>query len=75
MDVATDSRFLTPSEAAVSLGVSPTRVRQLIASGEIPHVVIGGRKRIPRELFEEWLDAKIEAARIVTNRGKETVEA
>jgi hypothetical protein len=34
---AEHTRWLTPSQAARELGVTPARVRQLISTGQLPH--------------------------------------
>lgn len=33
----TQNRWLSPAEAARTLGVTPSRVRQLMAAGYLPH--------------------------------------
>ena len=45
----TDDRpFLRVREVAMILGVVPSRVYQLIASGVLPSVRVGGAIRVPR---------------------------
>jgi excisionase family DNA binding protein len=60
-------QFFRPSEIAPMLGVSPGRVYQLIAAGEIPATRIGGSLRIPVTAWEKWLhdqsDRAIDVAR------------
>ena len=41
---------------------TPTRVRQLVAAGELPAVRVGGRIRVPRAAFDAWLARQNEAA-------------
>ena len=47
--------LLRPSEAAELLGVSRSKLYELIADGNIPTVQIGKRLRIPVEELEAWI--------------------
>lgn len=47
--------FLRPWQIAQMLGVTTGRVYQLITSGEIPSVRVGGAIRVPRAAWQEWL--------------------
>ncbi len=64
--------LLRPADLAPMLGVTPARVYQLIASGELPGVRIGGALRVPREAWEKWLaEANTRAmASLKTGEGK-----
>ena len=42
-----------PAEAAVAIGVSRSRMYELIASGEIPSVRVGGTLRVPVEALRQ----------------------
>jgi excisionase family DNA binding protein len=53
-----NTEMLRPKELAALLGVSRSRIYQLIAAGEIPLVRIGGAIRIPRPAWDEWLVRK-----------------
>lgn len=53
------SPFMSVKEVAALLGVKPERTYRLIRNGEIPCVVVGGKKRIPREAWRRWLDSKV----------------
>lgn len=55
-------KFLRPSQLAPQLGVTTSRVYQLIAAGEIPVVRVGGALRIPRAAWETWLARRSEEA-------------
>lgn len=47
-----------PAEVAVMLGVSRSRAYEMIASGEIPSVRVGGTSpRVPRESLDNYLAA------------------
>ena len=54
--------LLRPAQVAELLGVSRSRVYQLIAAGVIPVVRVGGAIRIPQAAWEEWLRGRSEAA-------------
>jgi excisionase family DNA binding protein len=60
--VSHELEMLRPSDIAERLGVTSSRVRQLIAAGEIPIVRVGGAIRIPRVAWERWLEGKSEEA-------------
>jgi len=47
--------LLRPIEAAWLLNFSVARVYQLIRSGELPSVRVGGSLRVPRADLEGWL--------------------
>jgi excisionase family DNA binding protein len=59
----TDDRpFLRVREVAMILGVVPSRVYQLIASGVLPSVRVGGAIRVPRSAWRLWLESQTDAA-------------
>ena len=63
-------QFLRPLDIAPLLGVSTSRVYQLIAAGEIPATKVGGSIRIPRDAWQEWLrDRAAEALAVPMKRG------
>jgi excisionase family DNA binding protein len=47
--------LLRPMETAELIGISRTRVYQLISSGEIPSIRIGGSVRVPLDRLREWI--------------------
>src|SRR5262249_52081698 len=48
--------FLRPIEAAAALGCSRTRVYELVRTGELPHILLGGTSiRIPRQAITEMV--------------------
>jgi excisionase family DNA binding protein len=51
-----------PTDVAARLGVTPSRVYQLIAGRAIPVVRVGGAIRIPRSAWEAWLKCRSEEA-------------
>ena len=52
------SELLRVSEVAQLLGVSASRIYQLLAARELPSVRVGGAIRVPRSAWEEWLRAR-----------------
>jgi excisionase family DNA binding protein len=47
--------LLRPAEASEMLGVSRAKCYELIASGQIPSVKLGGCVRVPLEEFKTWV--------------------
>jgi excisionase family DNA binding protein len=43
MTIATEPRLYRASEVARILGVTPERVRELVASGDLPSIRLGGQ--------------------------------
>lgn len=55
--------LLTPADIAPQLGVTTSRIYQLIHAGIIPTVRVAGAIRIPREAWERWLAEQNRKAR------------
>ena len=51
-----DSSMLTPADVAEILGVCANTARDIIRT--LPHITIGGRYRIRREVIEKYIIAK-----------------
>jgi excisionase family DNA binding protein len=51
-----DKLLARPTEAAEALGISRTRIYELLAKGVIPSVRIGGSIRIPVDRLRAWID-------------------
>jgi excisionase family DNA binding protein len=51
--------MLRPAEAAEAIGVSRSKVYELIAGGEIPSVRVGGCIRVPVAALREWIDRQL----------------
>lgn len=47
--------LLRPAEAASALGLSRSKVYDLIARDEIPHISIGRSRRVPVDALRKWL--------------------
>jgi excisionase family DNA binding protein len=58
-----DKLLLRPIEAAEAIGIGRSKVYELLASGELPSVRIGGSIRIPLDKLREWIDQQCQAAR------------
>ncbi len=48
--------LLRPEEAAAALGLSRSRVYELIAAGQVPSVTVGKSRRVPAAAHREWVD-------------------
>lgn len=51
--------LLRADEVAVVMSVSRSTVYNLLASGEIPSVSVGGNKRVPAEWLKEWVASRL----------------
>lgn len=51
--------LLRPIEVAASLGISRSKVFQLLAAGELPTVHIGRTTRVPQAQLNEWIACQI----------------
>lgn len=47
--------LMTPTEAAVLIGVGRTRIYDLIAGGVIPSIRIGRSVRVPLDGLRQWI--------------------
>ena len=57
-----DQQFLRPSDLAPLLGVSASRIYQMLAAGVLPSVRIAGAIRIPRAAWKQWLESQRDRA-------------
>jgi excisionase family DNA binding protein len=53
--------LLRPGEAAEVMGVSRSKVYQLIAEGRLPGVRIDDSVRIPVDALKRWIDERVAA--------------
>ncbi len=58
-DSAGTSLLLRPAEVAEALGLSRSKVFELLAAHELPSVHIGRSTRIPRQQLDEWIAAQV----------------
>ena len=61
--------MLKPRDVAPLLGVSTSRIYQLVAAGELPATRVGGAIRIPRAAWEAWLRGRTEEALSLLKEG------
>jgi excisionase family DNA binding protein len=54
-EVDLEKLLFKPQEAGDALGVSRSKAYELIASGAIPSVRIGGSVRVPVEGLRQWI--------------------
>ena len=64
-----------PAEAAIAIGVSRSRMYELITSGEIPSVRLGGTWRVPVESLRQWIKEHLCRGRSVAEQGVAKREA
>ena len=50
--------LLRPVEAAEAIGIGRSKVYELLASGELPSVRIGGSVRVPLDALRAWIEAQ-----------------
>jgi excisionase family DNA binding protein len=58
----TVQELLRPTDVAPILGVTPSRVYQMISAGQVPAVRVAGSIRIPLAALNEWLAQKRDMA-------------
>jgi excisionase family DNA binding protein len=51
--------LLRPLEAAEAIGVGRSKVYELLASGEVPSIKIGGSVRVPVDALRRWIDRQL----------------
>lgn len=54
----TTDKFLKIDEAARIYPIGRNRLRQLVISGEIPHIKLSGRYLVRPERVEDWLNSQ-----------------
>ena len=55
---------LRPAEAAQAIGIGRSKVYELIASGELPSIRIGGSVRVPVDALRAWIARQLEARQL-----------
>jgi excisionase family DNA binding protein len=63
----TQRLMLRPGEFGEAIGVSRSKAYELIASGAVPSVKVGGCVRVPVDALRAWIGQQI-ADRAVTER-------
>jgi excisionase family DNA binding protein len=55
--------LLRPVEAAEAIGISRSKIYELLASGDLPSVRIGASVRVPVEALRAWIAEQLDASR------------
>jgi excisionase family DNA binding protein len=56
--------LLRPVEAAEVIGVSRSKLYELLASGDLPSARIGASVRVPVEALRAWIAEQLDAGRV-----------
>lgn len=70
----TERLLLKPAEAADAMGIGRSKVYELIASGTIPSVKVGGSTRVPLAQLREWIDRHSRVSEVPSEAGTFRVE-
>jgi excisionase family DNA binding protein len=62
-----DKLLLRPAEAAEALGISRSRLYQMLAGGQLPVVRVGQSMRVPVRELERWIGERLSAAETATS--------
>jgi excisionase family DNA binding protein len=62
-----DKLLLRPAEAAEALGISRSKLYQMLAGGQLPVVRVGQTLRVPVRELERWIGARLSGAGAVTS--------
>ena len=54
-----DKLLLRQTEAAEAIGIGRSKVYELLASGELPSIRIGGSVRVPVDALRQWIDHQL----------------
>jgi excisionase family DNA binding protein len=60
--MAESRELLKVADLATDMGVTPSRVYQLLRAGVLPSVRIGGAIRVPKDAWRAWLDQQRDRA-------------
>jgi excisionase family DNA binding protein len=58
-----DKLLLRPVEAAELIGIGRSKMYELLGTGELPSVRIGGSVRVPLDELRAWIARQLEAHR------------
>ena len=59
--IAMNKLLLRPAEAAEAIGIGRSKVYDLIASGDLPSIRIGGSVRVPVDELKAWIARRVAA--------------
>lgn len=54
-----DKLLLRPVEATEAIGIGRSKVYELLASGELPSIRIGGSVRVPVDALRAWIERQL----------------
>ena len=54
-----DRLLLRPVEAAEAIGIGRSKVYELLASGDLPSIRIGGSVRVPVAALHAWIERQL----------------
>jgi excisionase family DNA binding protein len=54
-----DKLLLRPVEAAEAIGIGRSKIYELLASGELPSIRIGGSVRVPVDALRAWIARQV----------------
>ena len=54
-----DRLLLRPAEAAEAIGIGRSKVYELLASGDLPSIRIGGVIRVPVTSLHAWIERQL----------------
>lgn len=57
-----DKLLLRPIEAAEAIGIGRSKIYELLASGELPSIRIGGSVRVPVDALRAWIERQLAEA-------------
>jgi excisionase family DNA binding protein len=63
-----DKLLLRPIEAAEAIGIGRSKIYELLASGELPSIRIGGSVRVPVEALRAWIARQVAEPREAAGR-------
>ena len=58
-----DKLLLRPVEAAEAIGISRTKIYELLARGELPSIRVGSSVRVPVDALRAWIAQQLETPR------------
>lgn len=58
-----EKRFLSIIEAAAYLCVGRAMLQSLVSRGTVPSLKVGGRRLIPKDALDRWVDEQVQANR------------
>ena len=56
-----DRWLLRPTEAAEAIGIGRSKVYEVIASGDLPSIRVGGSIRVPVTARHAWIERQLAA--------------